>query len=550
MKLLEKGIGQITLTQNNFKASGGEGDIYVLGGKAYKIYQDPAKAIPEAKVLELAALALPNIIKPESILLNTNSTPVGYSMRLVPDSYTLCQLFPKAFKTRNNLSLDKACQLILSMRRGMRHIHDKNVLVVDVNELNFLISKDFKTPYFIDVDSYKTKSFNPTAIMESVRDRHNKGFSELTDWFSFGIIAFNLLTGIHPYRGTYKPLAHIKDLQANLDARMMQNISVLHQDVKVPPIIENFSNLPKTWYDWFFTIFERGERVPPPQDLVERITAQVQTVVKNSSKFVVEPYLKMISNILGLHEDFIETADGLYHKDKLLNVSNTFAVFKTRQLGKPMVAYLDGRDFYTLDVQTGVVTKHVFQADEIMAYDNTVYFRYGDKLMYLEVLEVGRALISSKLVCTVMPHSTQLFSGCAIQNILGKHFITILDKPGVNQQFEAVELQNAKVIDAKYENGVLVVSAIVKNTQKHFIFRNRACRIVETSDVINFTTLANGICIYQNNDKLEIFSNNPSSSAISTVEDAFLQQDFALASNGTQALAIVGSEIVKISLKK
>ena len=556
MKLVEKGIGSVTLAQNDFKASGGEGDIYLKNGKAYKIYQDVSKVIPEAKIHELSTLSLPTIIKPENILLNDKNNPVGYSMRVVPDSYTLCQLFPKAFKNRNNLTSDKLCKILLDLRAGIQHVHDRNIIVVDVNELNFLVSKDFFNTFFIDVDSYKTKSFNPTAIMDSVRDRHTKEFTALTDWFSFGVIAFNLLTGIHPFRGSYQPYSNIKDLQANLDARMLNNISVLNKDVKVPPVVEKFSSIPKAWYDWFLAIFEQGKRVAPPRDLIEQVLIAAP-VIKISSKLIVEAYIQLKDTVTCVDGDFVYTAGEVFYKNKSLKIPTNSVVFLSKQLNKPYAVFLQGRDVLIADVALDTLEKQNFQADEIMCYDNTVYLRAGDKLLYLDILEIGpKLLVSPKLVCGIMPHATKVFKGCVIQNILGRHVVSILDKPGVNRQFEIKELAGTSVIDAKFENGVLIVSAIEKAVQKHFILKVAqqstaySLRVVESGDVVNFITLDNGICIYANDGKLELFSNNPGSDSVSVVEDSFLQQPVLLAKKGMQALAIVGNEVVKISLKK
>jgi len=55
---------QINLDQNNFVAKGGEGRIFQLGGVCYKIYENPNKMIPEAKIKELQILNSPNIVKP------------------------------------------------------------------------------------------------------------------------------------------------------------------------------------------------------------------------------------------------------------------------------------------------------------------------------------------------------------------------------------------------------------------------------------------------------------------------------------------------------
>src|ERR1035437_6554876 len=112
MKLHIKGKGPVDLGQKDFIAQGGEGAIYSRGQTAFKVYLDPKKMIPTAKIQELAVLSHPNIIKPEDILMDAKNNPVGYTMRFVKDTYALCQLFTKAFRTRNNISPDMMLALV------------------------------------------------------------------------------------------------------------------------------------------------------------------------------------------------------------------------------------------------------------------------------------------------------------------------------------------------------------------------------------------------------------------------------------------------------
>src|SRR2546421_35061 len=130
--------GEVILTQADFKAAGGQGSVYVRGGTAYKIYADPKQMIPYAKLQELSVLTLPNIIRPQELLLDQNSNAVGYTMRQVEQAYSLCQLFPKAFRQRTNLTPDVALSLVQKLQVGVRHVHANGILIVDLNEMNFL----------------------------------------------------------------------------------------------------------------------------------------------------------------------------------------------------------------------------------------------------------------------------------------------------------------------------------------------------------------------------------------------------------------------------
>ena len=89
---------KVRLTQAEFKAQGGQGAVYVKDKTAYKVYADPGQMIPPAKIAELSALALPDIIKPQDVLTDARRAPVGYTMPSVAEGIVLCQTFPKAFR--------------------------------------------------------------------------------------------------------------------------------------------------------------------------------------------------------------------------------------------------------------------------------------------------------------------------------------------------------------------------------------------------------------------------------------------------------------------
>src|SRR3972149_9618375 len=168
MKVYTQALGKIDLTKGNFLASGGEAAIYVKDNFAFKIYSDPAKMIPAGKIQELSEITDENIIKPKEIIFDTSNKPIGFTMRFVKDTYALCQAFTRTFREREGLDNDKMRELVKKLRQLVEHVHDKNILIVDLNELNFLVSKSFDEIYGIDADSYKTKNYPATALMESI----------------------------------------------------------------------------------------------------------------------------------------------------------------------------------------------------------------------------------------------------------------------------------------------------------------------------------------------------------------------------------------------
>src|SRR6478736_593639 len=189
----------LMLKQSDYKAAGGEGVVYVKNGNAYKIYHDASKMIAVGKIQELSALTMPNILGPKDIIYH-NNTPVGFVMRYVSDTEFLCKLFTKGFRDKMGVTPDQINHLVKGMQDTLHEIHNKNILVVDYNEMNFLVNRGFDTVYNIDVDSYQTPSYRATAIMESIRDRKVKSgkFTKESDWFSFATVAFQMYMGTHP----------------------------------------------------------------------------------------------------------------------------------------------------------------------------------------------------------------------------------------------------------------------------------------------------------------------------------------------------------------
>ena len=169
----------------------------------------------------------------------------------MPSAQPLCRLFTRAFRERKGVTQGQILALICAFQETVQHVHDRGGLVVDMNEMNFLVDRDMQRVLFIDVDSYQTPSFPATAIMDSIRDRDSATYSAGTDWFSFAILAFQMFVGVRPYRGKHATLV-------DLDARMMANVSVLNRSVTVPATSYPLDILPSAYRDWFEALFEQG----------------------------------------------------------------------------------------------------------------------------------------------------------------------------------------------------------------------------------------------------------------------------------------------------
>ncbi len=517
----------IGLKQSHYKASGGEGIVYVKDGQAYKIYHDPKKMIPVGKIQELSVMKMHNVLGPRDIIYLDN-TPVGFVMPAVTDSEFLCKLFTKGFRDKNNITPDMINHLVAGMQDTLDTIHGLDILVVDYNEMNFLVNNGFDTVFNIDVDSYKTPSYPATAIMESIRDRKvlNKKFTKNSDWFSFGCVAFQLYTGSHPYKGRHPDYAP-KDWMEMMD----KGISVFNKKCKLPPACQTLDVIPKGHLKWFEAVFEKGDRLPPPEpDYVQIVVGTVVTKIIDSND----------TFNIGLARQYDGQIESLRYIDGICYVITNKSIWG------------DGKQFTTFAPEVGYVSKRTvkdlvpvhgdkpavveynkidgklryktFENKEIGVIDSkgffianrSVYTVVGSSLIEVSFANRGAKANAMQQAVANIFHNHQIFDGLVVQNMLGTCRFAIPFESGKCQTVHITELDKARIVDARYERGVAIVIAEEggKYNRHTFIF-NKDCSTYTTrteKDVnledINFVVKDNGVVIAANDDKLEIFLDN------------------------------------------
>jgi len=558
-----QGKGEIRLGASDFKAQGGEGSIYVKGSHAYKIYTDPLRAIPRPKILELSALALPNIIRPLDLLLDTKNRPIGYSMCSVNRSYALCQLFPKAFRQRNNLTPELTLDLVRKLQEGVSHVHAKSILIVDLNELNFLVAEDFAEVFFIDVDSYQTPSYPATVLMESVRDRHARKFTTESDWFSFAVVSFQMFVGIHPFKGSYPPLQGQPDKEKKLDARMRANVSVLRPEVSVPASCLPFSVIPPAYLDWYRAVFEEGKRLPPPDQLqpIFTLTTHDTSHTVGSCHFEIAEIREFDAEIIW-HDGLITiTRKSIYfQRENFLKPQADVQVATTPRLGHVVIAYMNGAIPCFHDLTDARALNLGIEGEEIMQCNGQFYLKQRENIFAVEFIELASGiLLGIKSVANVMIKSTRMFEGLAIQNLLGTYYASIFPAPGVCHQVRLSELDGYQILDARlYRNVLLVVGAkggqydklVLRFADNFAEYDSRVVPDVSSTD-INFTVLDSGVVLHLTDEgALEVFSRLKNSTDIKTIHDPSVGGDARLFHTGGQALIARGSKLYKFTMRR
>lgn len=420
---------EISLTDKQYVAEGGEGKIYSNAGKAYKICFD-GKMTDVKKLNELKVLNEPYIIAPENIIFETNGNPIGYSMKFIDSSkaFSFAQALSKSYRDRENITNNNVIELCKKLKSGFEFVHSKKCLIVDANENNFLVSKDLKDIYFIDVNSYQTPHFPATAIMSSIRDWKSNTFNELTDWFSYAVLTFQLFIGIHPFRGGNHPKITAKEPELKTRQRVEQSISVLNKDTKYPinatyPI----GTIPKAYLDWYISLFEKGQRSVPPDNFQAAIFVKQLKTIISKIKFT------KVSELPGKPSYFFDSV--------IATDTNNFD-FKNSKMS---------------------INQKPEQHEQVLAN------HYKDGESVYKTFLLGNKMVSKKIgSCSL--YSTTLFNGCFVQNWFANNLFTLYNENGY-PQINVKELKGHKVLDALYQNNVLLVSSYDgKAYYNHMVF--------------------------------------------------------------------------------
>lgn len=549
MKINIKGTKKsVVLQPKDYIAGGGEGDVYAKDGIAYKLYKDPGKMIPEGKIADLSGITAPNVIRPLDVICDDQGGNLGYTMNYVKDTLTLCQLFPRSFKEREGLSPQKVLDLVRGMQADVQGIHKADVLIVDLNEMNTLVSKDFTKAFWIDVDSYQTKHFRATAIMASVSDPQvrNNLFTSGSDWFSFAILAFQLFIGIHPYKGKHPTIKGMED-------RMKASVSVFDSSVSLPSVCYPMDVIPPVYRDWFKAVLQDHKRVEPPSDLqaVAPVTTKLTRAIVSSQSLVVQllrsfgetgDILKYFSYVSSVGMEIAQTSQWLFLGPSQYPARTEFNHVGFTPEGQPVCCRLKGNHL-VMTPPNGSMANFDTHVDEVSTYQGRVYARSGSSVLEISFSGTQHAdgspnvVAVPRVVCSVMTPSIQLFSGGILSSMLGDIYVSLFPRTKASFQVRLAELDGYKILEAKFDSGVLMVMCAKKGVYDRFVFRFSddystydSRRIPNVSLTgLNFVVLDSGVCVcLTEEDNLELFSSKKDAASIKVVEDKVLGGDMKL----------------------
>ncbi len=565
IRVFVRGKGEVQLSdEHDYVADGGEGRIYAQGDVVYKIYLDRSNMIPEAKIAELSELDRPNIIRPKDILLNEKNHVVGFTMDRV-DGTELCRLFNTIFLKSNNVRPDMLLKLVENMQETTQFIHDKECLVVDGNEMNYLVDHgDYALPFFIDVNSYQTRNFPASAINIVFADPHAKTFSALSDWFTFAIVACKLFVGIHPYKGKHPNYG-----KRDLLKRMKDNISIFNPETSIPLAARDFSHIPTAYYEWFVKLFEKGERLLPPGVAgllkVVQVTAELVQSTGNFAIKLLRKYDREILKHSAVHGKHVVVTQNALYVDRTRHDLKQFrgeVVFTPKTLS-PLIAGIREKDgmLAISDMNGNALDLTLKVSRKPFVVDNTIYAVHRGDLTEVAIHEINkRAVASVSNVWKIMPKSSVLFDGLIYQSVLGKSYLVIpYHRTGKSYcAIQAVpELDEYRIVDGKHDQRVCMLIGYNDDTYHRIIVRfdetyqTYDVRVIEDIDypMINFVTLDNGIVVSIDEHTLvEVFSNRVGSSKVKRIDDPDIKQEMILSKDGTTVLFYTGNKLYSLKM--
>lgn len=545
------GKRRINLRDNDFVAAGGEGRVWIINETAYKVYDDPGRMIPTAKIKDLSLITDKHVIRPLDTI-RRGKDPIGYTMTAVNNAVPLQRTLTKAYRERTGLTIDRILKRIAQMRETIAHVHSHGILIVDMNELNELIDESTDSVFFIDVDSWQTPRFPATAIMDSVRDRqmnHPQDFNEGTDWFSFGILAHQMMRGIHPYRGRLDGFDH-KDI----DARMKANASVYQDGCRLNRAVYPESIVPPIYLEWFKATFQQGKRVPPPADFTassEPIQREGMVRIKTNQGFcfgtilIGQGRVRSYTSLPG-KKSYAITDRGCIDVNNVSNKSKLSGSIFLDECARPCI--YDGKKI--VDIESGYVISDDYPHEQYMSHNGNLYVKQGESIVLVSITRTRR--ITVQKVANVMDKATKLYEGCAVSQTRERWIINTFPSIGGSYQHNPRELIGHNVLDAKYDNDVLVIyvsnvrsgqiSRIVYKEEDGEILLSRRAYDPDTANC-NFITLDNGVCILAEDDYIEIFSSSRTLSTVQRITHDVLNAGVRLVKHEGMAAFIVDDEI-------
>ncbi len=565
-----EGRGQLLLRPSDHVATGGEASVYKAHGTSVKIYTDPGKMRRDGmidKVKLLKPLSHKYVCAPEGVVKNTKGEPIGLYMPFA-EGEALPRMFTTSYWNREGFTMASAKKLVERMRETMLFAHSHKAVMVDPNELNWIVAltgKDGPEPRAIDVDSWAIGRFGPKAIMLSVKDWHSQDFNDLTDWFAWGIVTFQIFTGIHPYRGTLEGYT-----QKDLEKRMKDNASVFSSGIKLNNAVRDFSAIPVPLLEWYTAVFQKKMRSMPPSPFEISVAAPAlarvhRTVTTATGSLIFDKLFERVGDRVrrvwpcGVALTDTGTLYELTTKREIGKLTSRGEVVKVQDgwlladlsQGKQVFTYVDER------TRQGEALSLTLQGRRFFRAENRLFLVTDSELVELKLMNVGKPLLAhGQRTQILQPQATKWFDGVGVQKAFGATFMVIPFGESACTTVRVKELDGITPITARAGNRfVTVVGLDTTGSYQKFEFTFGAdyrsyqvwSDVIDSPD-LNVAILPKGVsAMILNDGELVIFV--PMSGKIHKVHDRMIAADMALSNWDDTVIFVKDGAIWSVKMK-
>lgn len=403
-------------------------------------------------------------------------------------------------------------------------------------------------------------------VMPSIHDWHAATLNQQTDFFSWGVVTFELFTGIHPYQGVLDGYR-----RGDFESRMKDNASVFTHGIRLNDNVRDFACIPSALRAWYEAEFQQGERSAPPSIFAAAVTIApaartVRATTTTSGMLIFERFFTNVSGkairmwpcgaILfdsGVVMDLkscrvigqLESSNG-----EIIRVDQGW-LFADWVNGSLLFSFVDERTLYSHSLSMAL---HGYK---LVQYENRLFVVTANELVELAFLYVGRPILSTGMRTPILqPYATDWFSGVGILNALGAMFLVTPfgDRSCVSVRVR--ELDGLRPVTAKAGNRFVAVIAVDKNGQYRkfeFSFNREYTSYTlweggTDNPELDMAILARGVCATITNDgELVIFV--PSNGQINRVLDKAISTDMSLATWEDKVMYILDGQVWSIRLK-
>jgi hypothetical protein len=343
-------------------AKGGEGEVFEITnipGMLFKSYYSGMRSNERMNKLKYMCSNKPLDISSEKFricwpneIVYENGEFAGFIMQKAFDlsitPYHLCQLtIPEKFSNYWKTTYDRTnihgrinrLMLSANIAAAIHRIHSSGkYIIADFKPQNLLITVDGKVS-LIDLDSVQvsvnntilfkapvsTPEYTPPEAKKTLKSGHP--ITESWDSFSFGILIYEILCGIHPYAGTAHPPF---DNHSTIAEKIENNLTYLYKDKSyfkvLPPPHSNFDVFSPTLQNVIKSIFQNGQSSnnrPSIKLIGDSLANEVQFTLSQKEKLecqnAIQNYHKAEKQIENLHariEKLINVE--LFTKDEII----------------------------------------------------------------------------------------------------------------------------------------------------------------------------------------------------------------------------------------